>query len=214
MRRHTLYPLPLLAATLLATALPVIGVLAQMPMTPPGSANPAGVVAGTYKVEPDHTQVVFAVDHMGFSLYRGDLSGAAGSLTIDPAALGKTALSVTVPVGSIHTTSARLDGELVSADWFDARKYPQASFVSTHVTPGPDGTARIDGTLTLHGVSKPATLLARFHGGGANPMSKAATIGFDGQLSFSRSDFGVTKYVPLVADRVNLTIAAAFEKAG
>ena len=201
--------LPLIAATILLAA----AAAAQMPTSPPGSANPAAVTAGTYKIEPDHTQVVFAVDHMGFSLYRGDLSGASGSLTIDPAALGKAALSVTVPIGSIHTTSAKLDGELVSADWLDAGRYPQASFVSTHVTPGPNNTARIDGTLTLHGVSRPVTLLARFHGAGANPMSKASTLGFDGQLSISRSEFGVTKYVPLVADHVTLTIAAAFEKA-
>lgn len=203
-------PLPL-AALALAAAIPAA---AQMPSAPPGSADPRGVTAGTYRIEPNHTQVFFAVDHMGFSLYRGDLSGASGSLTIDPAAPARTTVSVTIPTGSVHTTSAKLDEELVSADWLDAKQFPQATFVSTSVTPGPNNSARVDGNLTLHGVTKPVSMQVRFHGAGANPMSKAPTIGFDGRVAISRSQFGVSKYVPLVSDHVELTIAAAFEKAG
>ncbi|USI72075.1 YceI family protein [Sphingomonas morindae] len=200
-------PLPLFAALLIAGA-----ATAQAPI--PGSPDTKAVTAGTYKVEPGHTQIVFAVDHMGFSIFRGVFSGASGSLTLDPADIAKTALSVTVPTASVKTTSAKLDEELVSSDWLDAQRYPQASFVSTKINPGPNNTARVEGTLTLHGVTKPATMMVHFHGAGTNPMSKAQTIGFDGRLGFNRSDFGVAKYVPVVSDHVELTIAGAFEKAG
>jgi polyisoprenoid-binding protein YceI len=202
-------PLPFLAAALLATS-----AVAQAPMPVPGTPNPAKVAAGTYAVEPYHTQIIFAVDHMGFSIFRGFLSQATGSLTIDPAKPAATMLSVTIPIASIHTTSAKLDEELNSADWLDAQRFPTATFVSTKVTPGPNGLAMVSGNLTLHGVTRPAQMQVHFRGAGANPMSKAATIGFDGRMSVARSEFGVTKYVPLVSDHVELTIAAAFEKQG
>ncbi len=199
-------PLSFLAAALLAS-----GAVAQAPVLP-GTPDPSKVIAGSYAVEPNHTQIVFAVDHMGFSIFRGFLSQASGTLALDPAKLTATQLSVTLPIASIHTTSAKLDGELNSADWLDAGRYPTATFVSTKVTPGPEGLAMIEGNLTLHGVTRPAQIRAHFRGAGANPMSKAATIGFDGRLMIERSQFGITKLVPLVSDHVEVTIAAAFEK--
>jgi polyisoprenoid-binding protein YceI len=184
---------------------------AQAPALP-GVAETARVTAGTYKLEPNHSQIVFAVDHFGFTVYRGVFSQAYGSLTIDPANVTKGQLSVTVPINSVHTTSAKLDQELVSADWFDAAQFPNATFVSTKITPGPDGLAMVEGNLTLHGVTKPVEMRVHFHGAGTNPMDKALTAGFDGRIAFNRSDFGITKYVPVVSDHVELTIAGAFEK--
>jgi polyisoprenoid-binding protein YceI len=199
-------------ATLIAAALLATGAIAQAPMTVPGTPDPKSVTAGTYKVDPYHTQVVFAIDHMGFSVFRGFLSEASGTLVLDPAKPAATQLSVTIPMSSIHTTSAKLDGELVSPEWLDATAFPTATFVSTKVTPGPDGMAIVMGNLTFHGVTKPTEMRVRFHGTGSNPMSKAATIGFDGRLMLERSEFGAGKYVPLISDHVELTIAAAFEK--
>jgi polyisoprenoid-binding protein YceI len=199
--------LPIVAAALLTTS-----AIAQAPMTTPGAPDTRRVVAGTYRVEPSHTQVVFAVDHLGFSIFRGFLSDASGSLTLDPVKPAAAQLTVTIPIASVHTTSAKLDEELVSADWLDAGRFPSATFTSTKLTLGPDNTALVDGNLTLHGITKPVQMRAHFRGAGANPMSKATTIGFDGRLQINRSDFGVGKYVPLVSDHVELTIAAAFEK--
>ncbi|TCM42295.1 YceI family protein [Novosphingobium sp. ST904] len=177
-----------------------------------GSGTPADVKAGTYAVEPAHTQVTFSVSHMGISPFAGTFSGASGSLTLDPNKLSATKLSVTIPTTSVQTTSSKLSEELVSADWLDAGKFPTATFVATSVTPrGPDA-ASIDGTLTLHGVSKPITIIARFFGAAQNPMSKKDSIGFLGRALIKRSDFGVSKYVPVVSDETVLVINAAFEK--
>ncbi|WP_334182320.1 YceI family protein [Novosphingobium sp.] len=177
-----------------------------------GSGTPADVKAGTYAVEPAHTQVTFSVSHMGISPFAGTFSGASGSMTLDPNKLSATKLSVTIPVTSIQTTSDKLTEELRSADWLDAAKFPTATFVATSVTPrGPDAAA-IDGTLTLHGVSKPITIMARFFGAAQNPMSKKDSIGFLGRALIKRSDFGVSKYVPVVSDETVLVINAAFEK--
>lgn len=176
------------------------------------STDPTTVQAGTYALETHHARIAFAIDHMGFSTWYGDFSGATGSLTIDPKAVGAAKLDVTFPVGSISTTNATLDGELKAADWFDAGKFPTASFKSTSVVATGKDTAKVTGDLTFHGVTKPVTLDVKFHGAGTNMMSKAYTIGFDATGTLKRSDFGVTKYVPLIGDQVQIVISAPFEK--
>lgn len=174
--------------------------------------NPADVMGGTYAVEPAHTQIVFKINHMGFTNYYGNFSGATGSLRLDPKTAAVDSLKVTVPVGSISTTSPKLVQELKGADWFDEAKYPTMSFRSHHVTVTSPGHALVEGELTLHGVTRPLTLDARFIGSGPNPMSKTYTVGFEVSGHIKRSDFGVNKYVPLVSDDVELMISAAFER--
>jgi polyisoprenoid-binding protein YceI len=176
------------------------------------AADPASVPAGTYALESSHARVAFSVDHMGFSTWYGDFTGAKGSLTLDPKNVAASKFDITIPTGSITTTNAVLDGELKDPSWFDAAKYPTITFLSTAVTSTGADTAKVTGDLTFHGVTKPVTLDVKFHGAGANPMSKAYTVGFDATGSLKRSDFGVTKYVPLVGDKVDLFISAPFEK--
>lgn len=207
-------PLPAAIALLIA-ATPA---LAQRPMDiakgPPGSPDPTRVVAGTYKIEPSHTQIVFALDHLGFSIFRGMFSQASGTLTLDPKNPAATQLSVTVPIASVYTSSQKLDQDLQGPDFFDAQKYPTATFVSTKVTPGqkPQDWATVDGTLTLHGQTKPAQMRVRFHGGGAEMTGHGQALGFDARLPLVRSEFGLGKGVPFVSDHVELTIAAAFNQ--
>jgi polyisoprenoid-binding protein YceI len=176
------------------------------------AADPASVPAGTYALESSHARVAFAVDHMGFSTWYGDFTGAKGTLTLDPKNVAASKLDISIPTGSITTTNAVLDGELKDPSWFDAAKYPTITFRSTSVASTGADTAKVTGDLTFHGVTKPVTLDVKFHGAGANPMSKAYTVGFDAVGSLKRSDFGVSKYVPLVGDKVDLVISAPFEK--
>ncbi len=172
------------------------------------------VQPGTYKLEPNHTQVFFGVNHLGFSNYYGSFGGASGSLILDPAKPGASKLDVSVPVASIHTPSDQLNGELKSAGWLGADAFPTMTFQSTAVTSTGPNTADVAGNLTLHGVTKPVTLKAKFHGAGVNPLSKAYTVGFDVTGEIKRSDFGVSTYVPMISDKVDLIITAAFEKTG
>lgn len=176
------------------------------------SPDPTAVKAGGYALDPNHTLVQFSVNHFGFNDYFGTLPGATGSMTFDPKRLAATRLDVSLPVDLISTTNATLDGELKGADWFDAAKYPTIHFVSQSVAQTGSRTARISGTITIHGVSKPMVLDATFGGAGVNPLSKAYTAGFKATGTIKRSDFGITKYVPLVGDTVGLSITAAFEQ--
>ena len=199
-----------LSTTLLAAALvlPAAG-HAQAPVANPA---PAAAQAGTYKVETSHTRVQFSVSHMGFSDWYGDFTGVTGTLSIDPKAVAKAKVDITIPVASVTTTNATLDGELKSAQWFDADQFPTIRFVSTQVVPTGERTALVKGNLTFHGVTRPVVLKASFNAGGVNPMSKGYTLGFNANTEINRSDFGVKTYVPLVGDAVTIRISAAFEK--
>lgn len=176
-----------------------------------GPAAPA-VEAGTYAVEPSHTRVTFGVSHLGFNDYFGEFTGASGSLVLDPRNPAASQLEVSVPTANITTTNTVLDGELRSADWFDAAKYPALTFKSTKVTVTGPGRAVVSGNLTLHGVTRPVDLDATFNAAGVNPISKAYTAGFHVSGKIKRSDFGVNTYLPMIGDEVTLRISAAFEK--
>jgi polyisoprenoid-binding protein YceI len=180
---------------------------------PAVSTNPATVQAGTYKVETSHTRVQFTVSHLGFTDWWGDFSGVTGTLNLDPARPAASRVDITIPVGSVSTTNATLDGELRSADWFDAGRYPSIRFVSTRIVRTGPSKAAISGNLSFHGVTRPVTLDARFLGSGPNPMTKAYTIGFNATTTIRRSDYGVKMDVPLVGDETTIRISAAFEKA-
>ncbi|GAA08174.1 YceI family protein [Acetobacter tropicalis] len=196
---------------LLTCSLAVVGMAASLSMALAEGA-PQQVQSGTYKVEPGHTQVVFSLLHFGFTNYSGLFSGASGTLALDSVHPAASKLTISLPVSSVQTTSDRLTDELKGADWLDAAKYPTATFVSTQVVPDGKGGASITGNFTLHGITRPLTLQARYVGSGVNPMDKAYTVGFQATGVIKRSEFGVKTYVPMVGDEVTLAIAGAFEK--
>jgi polyisoprenoid-binding protein YceI len=195
-----------IAALAIAASLAAVPALAQVSTTTPSAVHP-----GAYTVEPTHTRVLFSVSHMGFTTWYGNFTGASGALTLTPAKPAASTLEVTVPVASVSTTNAKLDEELKAADWLDAAKYPNATFTASKITAS-GGTAKVAGTLSLHGVTKPVVFTVKFNGAGINPLDKAYTVGFEVRGHIKRSNFGVTKYVPLVGDEVDLIISAAFEQ--
>ena len=121
----------------------------QMPKTAPGAPIAARATAGTYKVDGGHTQVLFTVNHMGFSTYTGQFTQPTGTLVLDPANHANDRVEIVFPIDKVSTTVAALDEHLKKSDFFDAAKYPEGRFVSTRITVR--GTnATIAGDLTLH----------------------------------------------------------------
>ena len=187
--------------------------LAGATAAPSPLAKAQALPAGTYALEKSHAKLLWSADHMGFSDYYGRFDAFDATLTLDPKAPAKSALTVTIDIASIDSDIAELDETLKGAQWLDAAKFPTATFRSTAVTPAGPGRARVDGLLTLHGVTKPVTLDVRLHGAGMNPLAKAETIGFDATATIRRSQFGVATFLPAIADAVKLTISAEFHPA-
>ena len=117
-----------------------------MPTEAPGAPDVARAVAGTYTVDPAHTQLLFTVNHLGFSEYSGMFVEPTGTLILDPKNPQSDKVDVTFPVAKVRTTVAALDAHLQKPEFFDAAKYPTAHFVSSKVTVT-GTTATIDGTL-------------------------------------------------------------------
>lgn len=194
-------------------------VAAQAPTSAPGSPDPAAITGGTYAVDPNHTLVIWTLDHLGISPYTGIFGDVTGSLTLDPGNLAAASVDITIPVSKVTTASAGLTDHLLRAgkdggepDFFGPDP-ADARFVSTSVVP--DGqSAKITGDLTFNGVTRPVTLDAEFYGAGTMPeqMGGKEAIGFRATGSIMRSEFGLGFGVPVIGDQVDLQIEAAFEK--
>ena len=186
--------------------------VAQAPAGLPGAPEVSRVAAGAYKVDPNHSQVTWTVDHMGFSPLSGAFGQMTGTLALDPARPAASKLVVDIPLDGLAVTSEAFGKHLKSADFFEADKHPAGRFVSTSIVAKGTGAA-ITGNLTLKGITRPVVLQARFFGAGVNPMTKAQTVGFTATARIKRSDWGLGYAVPVVADDVDLEITGAFEKA-
>ncbi len=202
---------PILAIALSACVAAGVAVEAQNAPAASSAPDPAKVTGGTYAVDPNHTQVLFGFNHMGFTHNMGIFARPTGSLVLDPKSPAQAKVEVTFPVDSIATGVPKFNDHLMSPDFFDAAKFPTATFKSKSVAV--DGrSADIVGDLTIKGVTKEVTLDANLVGVGPNPMSKKETVGFSATTTIKRSDFGLGMGIPMVGDAVELKIAAAFEK--
>ena len=170
-----------------------------------GFAAPS-FAADTYTLEPTHTSVTFQWTHFGFSHPSGKFMNAVGSVTLDQAAPAKSSVEVSFAIAGVNTGVPALDKEFQEAGWFDAAKYPNATFKSTKVDVTGKDTAKVTGDLTIHGVTKPVTLDVKLNQLGQE-MGKA-TVGFTATGTINRSDFGLKQYVPAVSDQIDLSIEA------
>jgi len=186
------------------------------PPQQPGQMDVSRVQAGTYKTDKNHSLVGFRYDHLGFNDYFGVFGDVDATLTIDPANLSAAKVEATIPINPTVASAAFRDhllrpgAEGKKPDFFGPSAAP-AHFVSTNVAVA-ETKARITGDFTLNGVTKPVTIDAEFVGAGNSMMGNKQTLGFHGTATIKRSDFGLTTFVPMVGDEVELQITTAFEK--
>jgi polyisoprenoid-binding protein YceI len=177
-------------------------------------ASAAGV---TYKMDPNHTVVLATWNHFGYSNPSANFGQASGTIVYDADAPGKSSVEVTLPMSGLDTFVPKLDEHLKSPDFFDAEKYPVATFKSTSVRVLSDGRLEVTGNLDLHGTSKPVVLDVKLNKAAPQPMmGNTPAIGFDASATIKRSEFGIDKYVPMVSDEIALRITteAYAEKSG
>ena len=171
---------------------------------------PAFAAVETYHLEKTHVDLLFSINHAGFTQKHGSFRDLDATLQYDADHPEKSQLSVVVKTDSIDTGFAARDKDLQSNKFLDVAKYPEMRFVSTKVTPGAEGTLVVDGDLTLHGVTKPLTLHAKLNKTAPNPFDQKPTLGFSASGTLNRSDFGIATAVPIIGDQVTLNIDAEF----
>jgi len=145
----------------------------------------------TYQLDPNHTYPSFETDHFGgISVWRGKFDKSSGSVTLDRAAK-KGTLDATIDMTSIDIGNDKLNGELKSAQFFDADKFPTATYKGTSMKFKGDVPVEVIGELTLHGVTKPLNLKIESFKCFTNPMLKKEVCGTESTATFDRGDFGV-----------------------
>ena len=183
------------------------------------AASVAPVPAGAYTVDKVHTSLIFRVSHLGFSTYTGRFTRLDADLKFDPANFAASRVNVTIDPRSIEADNAPSGflQMLAGKDWLDADQFPEMTFKSKSVQITGAGTFRVQGELTLHGVTRPLVLDAHYNGGYAgHPYDPHARVGFSARGSFKRSDFGVSAGIPApgttmgVGDDVAVTLESEF----
>jgi polyisoprenoid-binding protein YceI len=174
-----------------------------------GAASSASA-AETYQLEKTHVDLLFSINHIGFTEKHGSFRQLEATLQYDAQHPEKSQVDVTVKTDSLDTGFAARDQDVKSDKFLDVAKFPEMHFASTKVTPGANGALLVEGNLTLHGVAKPLTLHATLNKSAPNPFDKKPTLGFSATGSLKRSDFGITTYLPMIGDDITITIDAEF----
>jgi polyisoprenoid-binding protein YceI len=146
----------------------------------------------TYVLDPRHTYPSFAADHLGgVSVWRGKFTDTSGKVVYDKDA--KTgSIEVTVNTNSIDFGLAKLDEHVKSPDFLDTAKFSTATYTGTFTQWNGATPTEAQGTLTLHGMTKPLTLKINSFMCKPHPMTKKEVCGADASATFNRSDFGIT----------------------
>lgn len=159
------------------------------------------VMADQWKVDPDHTAIVFSISHLDISHQHGRFNKIEGSITTGEQA----SFGFTVQAASIDTNNAKRDDYLRGPDFFNVRQFPTITFTSTEATANDDGY-ELTGDITLHGVTNPITVQMVKVGEGDDPWGNYR-IGFETTFTVNRSDFGMTHMPEMVGDEVTLTVS-------
>ncbi len=177
--------------------------------------------AETFSIDPVHSAVQFEIRHL-FSTVPGRFNDFEGTVTFDQAKPEASSVEATIQTASIDTANAQRDGHLKSEDFFAVEKYPTATFKSTKTERTGDKTGKIEGELTLHGVTKPVTLDVEYLGMGKG-MEGDTRAGFTATVTIDRKEFGlnwgkVVEGTSVLGDEVKITVnveavVAAAEKA-
>ncbi len=167
------------------------------------------IPTGTWNVDPKHSQVGFAVKHMGIATVRGEFHEFQGTVAVDDD--GNATASGTVQATSVDTGEDQRDDHLRSPDFFDVANYPELKFESSSIEPIADDTYRITGDLTIHGVTNPVELEAIVDGTDTDPYGNER-VGLEIVGQISRGDYemkfnqALGSGNMLVADKVKLAL--------
>jgi polyisoprenoid-binding protein YceI len=146
------------------------------------------IPAGTYQLDPVHSSLGFAVKHNGISTFRGQFEQVDASLE-------DGVLTGTAQVDSVKTVIPQLREHLLSPDFFNANEAPTITFRSTEMRLGEDGSAEVDGKLTMRGVTQLVTAKGTY--GSATGLNGSQVVGFDLEATVDRRDYGLNWQAPL-----------------
>jgi polyisoprenoid-binding protein YceI len=168
---------------------------------------PAAAKTERFVLDPVHTQVYFLASHLGFSRSLGKFAKFSGTLTFDRDDWSTATLDATVDIASLYMGDAAWEKKMLSDSFFDAKRYPTARFVATRlVREGRTDRGRLEGDLTLLGVTRPIAFDVTLNRIGRHTFSFQYVAGFSASTTIRRSDFGMRTQLPAVGDEVEIRL--------
>jgi len=175
-------------------------------------ASCGGVAAADkYKLDPDHTVVMWSVTHGPWARVLGQFRQMAGEMTFDPANPTASTLSVTIESASLDSNHYYRDNYVRSDKFLDSLQHKDIKFVSTKVEKTGDKTGTVTGDFTMRGVTKPVALSVTYNHSSAHPSGRYIA-GFSAKGTLKRSEWGMTAFLPFVGDDIDFTIETEFLK--
>ena len=145
-----------------------------------------------YTIDPDHTYPSFRADHMGgLSTWRGKFNKTSGTIVLDREGESGS-LDVTIDAASLDFGHDKLNAHARSPDMFDVAKHPTATFTGKLTKFVNGAPTAAEGSLTLHGVTKPVTLKIDSFLCKQHPVTKKEVCGANASGAINRKDFGVS----------------------
>lgn len=162
--------------------------------------------AEKWEFDKAHTQVLFVVNHLGFTDLTGQFRVVDGELMLDRENLANSSVTATLQAESVDMNHDGIDRHLKNEDFFYVEQYPELKFRSTSVTVVDDTTLKMDGELEMVGQTLPVSLDVTINNIGAHPMSGNPHAGFTATGTLKRTDWGIDYAAPAVGDEVSIRI--------
>ena len=148
-------------------------------------------LTGQYTLDPAHTRIGFVARHAMVTKVRGAFNEFEGTAQLDGDDPSKSSVTVTIKADSIDTRNEQRDAHLRSNDFLEMETFPEITFVSTAAQQLDESTFRLTGDLTIKGVTKPVTIDVDYEGAAKDPFGNLR-LGFEGSVTISRKDYGIT----------------------
>ena len=145
--------------------------------------------AGNFTTDPTHSEIGFTARHAMVTKVRGSFTEFSGTASSEEN-LNNAQINVEIDVNSVDTRNSDRDGHLKTGDFFETEKYPKITFKSTDIKAKDDETLEVTGDLTIKDVTKPVTIDFEFNGEAVDPFGNTR-VGFEGQTTINRKDFGL-----------------------
>ena len=158
-------------------------------------------LGGTWTIDASHTRIGFVARHAMVTKVRGAFTEFAGSAIVDADDFGRSTASLTIQAASIDTRNEQRDGHLRSNDFLAMDEFPEITFTSTGVRQTGATSLELTGDLTIKGVTKSVTVPFEFEGVATDPFGNLR-VGFEGSVTISRKDYGITWNAALEAGGV------------
>ena len=170
------------------------------------SVSPACAEVERYDFDKAHTQILFFVNHLGFSNSQGEFHDYDGFIEFNRAEPERSKVEVTIQTAGIDMDDEKWNDHMKNEDFFHVEKYPAMTFKSTGIVVTGEKTAAITGDLTILETTKPVTLDVTFNKAGKHPFSGKYVAGFSASAKIKRSEFGMTYGLPMIGDEVDIRL--------